>query len=1173
MPIRSADSSKIFNKEYVFSYPKHREEIDRIFSRLTNKEIDESAVSEITRIGYLPGAKETFEKEFEGNMPANYHSWIKAWTPKETDYLDSIAEDDEESELEEFDLSQQNPDEKDEKIATLLKEIEQRNTQLERLRDDLKQFQREVDNDSDSTLAALDETKDTLRSTQQRNHALSADLEKQKYTVEQQEHEIADLVSRLNDLTQLVGTLRHEIKELKAENKQDKRFYDESTAELDQEHQDAIKLLERKIRGLDEQIERLNDQHAAELLINKNQLESQISKLQKQIDLLHGNLEDTQQLLDASEENLSQARLLIITLEGQNQQALLDKQNALEAANSVQDELASTTETLQALQGEHTQLQERANTLEENNTRLLAQTDVLEATVRTKDSELQIAEQAKASLIENLGAAESRLTGFQSEMAALIETHERAITEIEQQLAHSQLSSTQLDAEKQQALQEKQSAEETANRLQQELASTAEALQALQGEHTQLQVRADRLEENNTGLLARVDGLETTVRAKDSELQAAELAKASLTENLGAAEGRLTALQSEMAALVASHEIAITGLEQQLAQSQLSIAQLDADKLQALLEKQKAVATADRLQLELSSTTQALEALQGKYSELQQHTGSLEKENARLLAQIDTLEKSLRTKVSELQTAEQAKERLTEELDTTKLRLSKEESNVTALQDEMAALVNSHKQSIRELNNELSRERDMNADLRQQIQTALREKQRADEDTEAIRGKVESTLEELELSKTAYVSLQLQLEQSLAQNAELLRQLEEGRANAVTPDEGSDSGFDDSPALQSPTDAEDVDLHAQPEEMDATNTNIAANPENEPEQDDVTAPLPVVNAEPVVHTEELPPVIVEPPRVDEPRPSTRRQSSEGSSDEANAFWSTFLQHGGVMEKYFHDQLVKKGQEPALEHWEEDELSIRAQRQTAPLYELVEIQKGDFIHSTAQFDKEGGAPGEKVVGKLVQDHTGRVINKTKDPLSVEQQCILALRQAEMILNNYNPTDKDKQTILIEGNASNATQGKRLIAALLLLKEQPGYHDKLKDIQIVSNVPGCELPKPVNGAFSFIKGKQTQEEANKKFINDFLPAGTLADPTTRAQVQKQVGDFAAVKTISHERVKAMKEVLHHGREIDGGHVELSEEEKAIVRQRIEDETLLPGDTIDLEGTKTPGPRSRN
>ena len=114
------------------------------------------------------------------------------------------------------------------------------------------------------------------------------------------------------------------------------------------------------------------------------------------------------------------------------------------------------------------------------------------------------------------------------------------------------------------------------------------------------------------------------------------------------------------------------------------------------------------------------------------------------------------------------------------------------------------------------------------------------------------------------------------------------------------------------------------------------------------------------------------------------------------------------------------------------------------------------------------------GVLEQDFVGKVTDKT-DPterLTEQEKALMALKQAEMLLSNYDPS---KGAIIIRGRETDAAQANRVCAALLVLKGD-------QTITITSYVIGCDVPKP--GLF----GNRWDEKA---FIKAHLPTKVISE----------------------------------------------------------------------------------
>ena len=144
------------------------------------------------------------------------------------------------------------------------------------------------------------------------------------------------------------------------------------------------------------------------------------------------------------------------------------------------------------------------------------------------------------------------------------------------------------------------------------------------------------------------------------------------------------------------------------------------------------------------------------------------------------------------------------------------------------------------------------------------------------------------------------------------------------------------------------------------------------------------------------------------------------------------------------------------------------------YKGVRLEDDQVIRSTEKFDAipgVGGAPTQpERRGILEQDKTGRVTNVTPPPassaakLSLDQQAVLAVRQAKMLLDHYDPK---KGPIHVYGGDKDYAQ--MVIAGLLL---QKGH----QAIEIRSHVLGC--PAPEKAFF--------QSKADEGYINGTLPS---------------------------------------------------------------------------------------
>lgn len=734
---------------------------------------------------------------------------------------------------------------------------------------------------------------------------------------------------------------------------------------------------------------------------------------------------------------------------------------------------------------------------------------------------------------DSLVSAERRLREQQAEIDALSSPQGETLDGLqssdvtESQLVQEQLLNAELREQLQTAMQEKQNAIQT---MRNDLSVADSTLVSLREEQTQLSLRAEEIERNNASLTNQVATLNTTISEQTTELETTHIENTALRaelqnvrDSLARSEQHSLELQQNLDALDVSHQEVVTDLRGQLdilGNMLLNEQGLNAElgqKLQRTTqERDSALATVDQLQTTLASSTDRLESLQQAHDELERHSRQLDDTNSSLSNEITDLK-------AELKEAKKRETDLSKELNSTRKRLTTTESKLERLQGERATLVSSHEvetkafqQESDQLRLNLAQEQELNGALQEQLQTAL---------------------QEMATLRTANATLEDNAKRSETQIAELLARIQQFEENLSSSDE---SGYQASTS--------DEELSEQADTLESGDEEAV-----------------------VVEEAQLPPVVANPrpqtPALDVAAqvPAARRPEPANNPSSLKIFWNLFLQHGGIMEHYFTDELVKKGNQTTFQippHV--GALTSELVGGTEPLYESVSLSEGDFIHSTAAFAKEGSTSDEVVIGHLIQDHHGKVTNITKDALSPAQQCVMALRQAEMMLNNFKPKVDGDDAIIISGKGEIALEAKRLIAALLVLKDQPEYSSKLKNVQIISKVPGCDIPQPSAGTFSFITGKKSQETVNKKFIAEFLPP-SLVNQDWQQRIKQQVGKFEHVKEENKTRVKEMKQALHDGREAEGG-PPLSEERKGELAQSIEDETIKPGDKIDLEGTIT-------
>lgn len=287
----------------------------------------------------------------------------------------------------------------------------------------------------------------------------------------------------------------------------------------------------------------------------------------------------------------------------------------------------------------------------------------------------------------------------------------------------------------------------------------------------------------------------------------------------------------------------------------------------------------------------------------------------------------------------------------------------------------------------------------------------------------------------------------------------------------------------------------------------------------------------------------------------------------NDFGNIVIEKGGVLDQdYFTTELVRTGAElPALAaipgaNVEGLQAQLLNPRQVSPTpkFERVKLEPGDLIYARAEFTKpavNGVVPPEKIKVNITQDHTGKVTYKASGgELNPEQSILAALKQAEMLLNNFDPSKGD--AIYIKGEARYAEQAKILFALLLRIKETcPAF----KDITIISHVTGCEGPKPESSMFGLFA--QSQEAANKKFIEAHLPARYFPEQKMKT-LTEQLTKFSDRKNANVQRLQEMKQQLRGGKLADDGtRQELTPAERIALVERMQTLGLKENEVMDL------------
>ena len=202
--------------------------------------------------------------------------------------------------------------------------------------------------------------------------------------------------------------------------------------------------------------------------------------------------------------------------------------------------------------------------------------------------------------------------------------------------------------------------------------------------------------------------------------------------------------------------------------------------------------------------------------------------------------------------------------------------------------------------------------------------------------------------------------------------------------------------------------------------------------------------------------------------------------------------------YFVDVVVKRGETPQQVLKTDGSGQANLQLQAGSSCSKIEtfkgviLEDGDVIRSTGFFKNENQAD---VVGILEQTKDNIVKDLTTDQLSEEQWSLMAVKQAKMLLMNYNPSDGP-----IEIHGSNKKQADRVYAALLLLTEK-------QPVQIMSFVLGHEEPQE---RFFIPKSYTHRAFIQSKLAKDVIRSTGLEKATL--YVKASLEDFKASKALN-------------------------------------------------------------
>ncbi|RUQ91549.1 coiled-coil domain-containing protein [Legionella septentrionalis] len=196
---------------------------------------------------------------------------------------------------------------------------------------------------------------------------------------------------------------------------------------------------------------------------------------------------------------------------------------------------------------------------------------------------------------------------------------------------------------------------------------------------------------------------------------------------------------------------------------------------------------------------------------------------------------------------------------------------------------------------------------------------------------------------------------------------------------------------------------------------------------------------------------------------------------------------------FQDELVRKGSRPQAPTAQmqnlQDGINLQTDSNTKPSFKGEKLRDGDAIFSTRVFATKAANDGIVAdrIAFLKQDNTGKVTDFSKN-LNDKEKAQVALKQASMLLNSYEPKDG---AITIRGQ--DHEQAARVMAALLYLqKDIPAF----KNVQIKMAVAGADVPSEPG-----FTNPYTQNKLNIKYINKHLP-DTLISKADKEGVAKEV-----------------------------------------------------------------------
>ena len=649
--------------------------------------------------------------------------------------------------------------------ASLKSQLKERNTQIDVMRGKGKGN------------AELDRLQKVEVEAQETRDALETKLSASEAAAEELRQTVAQLQSENASLQQANETLQQEKQSLE----QSTSALTERIIHLESENsnlQSAVETANAEAQQVRDELSIMESNHA-------QQIQEKESALQEAIDKIAAKEAELESSKAAAEEQVQESNQKLSDVETQLSE--------LQASNAV------TEEELQTAQEKIASLAAEVSTLEESNMSLEEKTNRLE-------SELQ-------STVTELEQANHKVTELEEEKASLQSAHET-------ELADAQASKASLQEELQaandtlQTLQEENtSLSDAVGNMEADLAQVRDANESLE---TQLQEANDKIEtlqqSDSEALASAQQALaeaEEKVATLESDLSDLQTSKASVEEQLAEANNQVAALQEENAALGPAQEALAesttrveelesqlselqsshTALEEQLQQANETVASLESnsgDTELALAEayEQRASLQAEKEEVEqkLAAETSELEIARTDLADATEMVTAYvaELEEAKTAA-VATNEKvtTLETELSNLQSAkEEAAETISTleaqitELQSTKAELDETTEKVQLLESEVAAsqtFLAATKEQLEEVQQTLSTAQAEVSDL-QVAKTSL---EAIVEELQEGSKSLEAEKEMLQMEVSTMASSSAEMESKLQESQDKLLVLEE----------------------------------------------------------------------------------------------------------------------------------------------------------------------------------------------------------------------------------------------------------------------------------------------------------------------------------------------------------------------------------------------------------------